>query len=154
MSTLSCPHCGQLVEEHPSLAGLTVQCPRCTQQFQMPSGPVVPLAKIVTPVVSVSRPATQTRRMGITYKLFGGCGLAVFFLLVAIIFLFLFPPLSIVFVFFALVVPFMTPFMYRRHGNCPHCASYVEVAKRSGGMTCPACKKRILIKNKQLSCVD
>ncbi len=39
-------------------------------------------------------------------------------------------------------------------GKCPHCDSDITAAKISVGMDCPACKKRLLIRNKKFVKVE
>ncbi len=39
-------------------------------------------------------------------------------------------------------------------GKCPHCDSDITVANFSSGMDCPACKKRLLIRNKKFVKVE
>jgi hypothetical protein len=53
MSFVSCPHCGQVIEGDPQLAGRVVACPSCPHQFTMPaeSSPI-----LAPPVVSLSAP--------------------------------------------------------------------------------------------------
>ena len=51
----------------------------------------------------------------------------------------------------AIFGPFIVGFIWMK-GKCPHCG--VEVQGRAPGFNCPACKQRIVVKDKRFSAVS
>jgi len=75
------------------------------------------------------------------------CGIGVFFF-------FCFWPLGLFFVVTGLVAPFVLFFIKNLEGSCPHCGHTITVRETKPGVTCRACKKRIVVREMRFLRVD
>jgi DNA-directed RNA polymerase subunit RPC12/RpoP len=93
--------------------------------------------------------------MGILAGVFGGIGclMPLGFLICSIGFLILGVP----FIFVGLLLPIVLPFIMGSQalqGECPYCKTQVTSYFTSQGITCSACKKRIVIRDKRFIKID
>lgn len=92
---------------------------------------------------------TSLRKIGLISRIAGGLGLGFLMGVGGLIFLFIFPPVSVIFIFLAVGCPFA--FLgYRAKGVCPVCCQRIEVAKKYGGVVCKGCKSSLVVRGRQL----
>jgi hypothetical protein len=82
-----------------------------------------------------------------------GCAVAFFACGCGTILCFIFPPVGILVLLFALVAPFvgalgLTP--PKLKGACLHCGGAIRVGQSDPGVTCPECKRRMVVRNGEL----
>jgi len=151
-----CPFCEQEMEVPKELQGEIAHCPSCNKEI-VPIKKITPKArsirKILTP--EAKRVKGQGVLVGILAGVLGGIGclMPLGFLICSIGLLIIGVP----FIFVGLLLPIILPFIMGSQalqGKCPWCETQVTCYIASLGIKCPACKKRIVIRDKQFIKID
>ena len=69
---ISCPHCSQHLEGDDSLAGATVECPKCGNVFTIPEPEPLPLRVLPTDNAVLEKPKSQKKGKRIAFRIAGG----------------------------------------------------------------------------------
>lgn len=132
-----------------------VQWPTRSPISDRPSDPIAPEPEKPgeSPPGTPSHGRAVTSTQDATVQGIGfGVLLAITLLGLGFILLFCFWPCGLISIVMGVMAPFVGIGSLR--GPCPFCGHQVFVNQRSGGVTCPACKKRLLIRGTTFELVE
>ena len=141
----TCPSCGLL---HPQNAIA------CGRGYQFTGS--APISASPTP--QISQPTESAKAVGVTAGLVGGIGCGAMLFIMGLLLsmtgvgLIIGVPMMVA----ALFMPFLMPALglAQIKGPCPYCSTTVYAQSTAPGVTCPGCKKRVVIREKRFIRVE
>ncbi|MCE9564045.1 MAG: hypothetical protein K8U57_18535 [Planctomycetes bacterium] len=162
MLTFYCPACRAVYEADEEDAGTLYTC-ECGEPLRVPdadAAPKPPRIRKRTPrlkaelVDESSEPKKTVQVVGIGESLARGFGIGVMCFGIGFLLLFCFWPVGVLFMLVGLVMPLISLVGDILRGPCPYCGHEVRVPDGQPGVNCPACSKRILVREQDFVRID